>query len=155
MDNVDEQILDINELQNFKKRPLIGVAVVVFKNNKVLLGKRKNSHEEGKWAFPGGHLEFGESVEGCASRELMEEVGLQAISLKIGPWVENIMDAGKKHYITLFVFVDSFSGEPQLLEPDKCEGWEWFEWENLPSPIFPTIITLKNKISISDLTNEA
>jgi 8-oxo-dGTP diphosphatase len=44
------------------KRPLIGVAVIVIKEDEVLLGKRKNSHGSGTWAFPGGHLEFKESI---------------------------------------------------------------------------------------------
>jgi len=53
------------------KRPLIGVAVIVIKENRVLLGKRKNSHGSGTWAFPGGHLEFNESIEDCARREVL------------------------------------------------------------------------------------
>ena len=46
--------------------------------------------------------------------------------------VEQHAVEGDKHYITLFVFVDAFEGEVQLLEPHKCEGWEWFEKEALP-----------------------
>ena len=53
------------------KRPLIGVAVIVIKENRVLLGKRKNSHDSGTWAFPGGHLEFKESIKDCARREVL------------------------------------------------------------------------------------
>ena len=45
------------------KRPLIGIAVMVVKEDRVLLGKRKNSHGSGTWAFPGGHLEFNESIQ--------------------------------------------------------------------------------------------
>ena len=46
------------------------------KKGKILLGQRKNAHGEGTWAFPGGHLEFGESLEACAAREVLEETGL-------------------------------------------------------------------------------
>ncbi|RLC15632.1 MAG: DNA mismatch repair protein MutT, partial [Deltaproteobacteria bacterium] len=54
-------------------RPLIGVAAIVIKDKKVLLGKRKNAHGAGTWAFPGGHLEYKESIEECAKREVFEE----------------------------------------------------------------------------------
>ncbi|MBX9744884.1 MAG: NUDIX domain-containing protein [Chlamydiales bacterium] len=122
-----------------EKKPRIGVACVVQKDGKVLLGQRKGAHGVGSWATPGGHLEFGESVEACATRELLEETGLKPLSLRLGPWVENLMEDGQKHYITIFVFIDDFVGEPVLLEPDKCEAWKWVAWDNLPQPLFPSI----------------
>lgn len=124
---------------NSEKKPRIGVACIVQKDGKILLGQRKGSHGVGSWAPPGGHLEFGESVEACATRELLEETGLKSLFLHLGPWVENLMEDCEKHYITLFVFIDSFIGEPALLEPNKCEGWQWFTWDNLPQPLFPSI----------------
>ncbi|MBS4168720.1 NUDIX hydrolase [Parachlamydia sp. AcF125] len=149
-----DQVLGLHRFtsaQAEKRRPLIGVATIVLRNQKILLGKRKGSLGEGQWACPGGHLEFGESVEACARRELKEETGLDAISLRLGPWIENVMEQGQNHYITLFVLVDRFSGEPQLLEPHKCEGWEWFDWEDPPSPLFPTIVSLRDKFPLNDL----
>lgn len=128
-----------------EKRPHVGVGVILMKDGKILLGKRLNSHGAGLWSTIGGHLEFGESVEECAKRELLEETGIKAISLKPGPWTSDIID-GQKHYITFFVFVDEFEGEPQLLEPHKCEGWHWFEWNAFPSPLFPTIQSLLLKL---------
>jgi 8-oxo-dGTP diphosphatase len=122
--------------------PRIGVAAFVVKENKVLLGMRKGAHGAMLWATPGGHLEFGESVIECATRELFEETGLKALSCTLGPWVENVMEQGKKHYLTVFVRIDQFEGEPKLLEPDKCQGWQWFSQNELPEPLFPTIISL-------------
>ncbi len=127
--------MDVRE----KAIPRIGIGVFVEKEGKVLLGKRKNTHGALMWAPPGGHLEFGESVEECAKRELLEETGLEALSCALGPWVENVMDDGKKHYISIFIFVDQFKGEPQLLEPEKCEGWHWFAWEELPQPLIESV----------------
>ena len=123
-----------------QEKPKIGVGVVVTHLGRILLGKRRNSHGEGSWAFPGGHLEFGETVEDCASRELLEETGLTALELKKGPWVSNIIDG--KHYITLFVYVDKFSGDLALNEPEKCEEWIWFSSPDLPTPLFPPIESL-------------
>lgn len=114
----------------------VGVGVLVEQEDKVLLGLRKGSHGAFTWAPPGGHLEFAEGVEECAKRELLEETGLRAVSCTLGSWVENVMENGKKHYITLFVIVNQFEGEVQLLEPDKCEGWQWFSWNELPQPLF-------------------
>ena len=124
-----------------KVRPLIGVGIAVLQNQKILLGKRMGSHGIGLWGFPGGHLEMGEKVEECASRELLEETGLKIVSCRLGPWVENVME-NNKHYITIFVFVDAFEGELLLTEPQKCEGWQWFHRDSLPFPLFPPIEAL-------------
>jgi 8-oxo-dGTP diphosphatase len=43
-------------------RPKVGVGVMVLKNGKVLIGKRKGAHGAGEWAWPGGHLEYMESL---------------------------------------------------------------------------------------------
>lgn len=133
-----------------KLKPSVGVGTLVIKDGKLLLGKRKGSHGAGEWSFPGGHLEFGESVEECATRELIEETGLKALSMEMGPWVNDIMDENK-HYVTLFVIVDKFAGNPQLLEPEKCERWEWFDIRSLPSPLFTPIRSLIKKINIETL----
>ena len=59
------------------KRPKVGVGVIVTKNSRVLLGKRKGAHGEATWCFPGGHLEFREKLEDCAKRETLEETGVK------------------------------------------------------------------------------
>lgn len=132
-----------------KQRPRVGVGVVVIKNNRILLGKRRGTHGDGSWSLPGGHLEFGEDVEACAARELTEETGLTPLSLQLGPWTSDVME--DKHYISLFVFVHDFEGKLQLLEPHKCEGWEWFESDALPSPLFPPFQSLLRKIGLDQL----
>lgn len=124
--------------------PRVGVGIIVEKEGKILLGLRKGAHGESTWAPPGGHLDMGESVEACAKRELLEETGIQAISCALGPWVEDIMEEGSKHYITLFVMVDRFEGEPEAKEPEKCEKWEWVPWDRLPSPLFQPLDSFLN-----------
>ena len=136
------------ENQGEKIRPLVGVGVYVFKEGKVLLGKRKGAHGAGAWACPGGHLEFGESVEDCAVRELAEETGLKALSVQTGIWSNDVID-GNKHYITFAAVVEQFEGKPQLLEPHKCEEWQWFSIDALPTPLFPPITAFFEKYRLS------
>jgi len=133
-------------------RPKVGIAVLVIKKGHILLGKRKGAHGSGDWAFPGGHLEFGETPEGCASRELLEETGLMAHCILPGPWTHDIFDSDK-HYVTLFMIVTEFSGKLEVLEPHKCENWEWFEWDNLPSPLFASIRSLIKQVGIEKFKN--
>lgn len=128
-----------------EQHPRVGVACIVQMDGKVLLGRRKGSHGAGLWACPGGHLEFGETAEACAARELLEETGLTPLSVRLGPWVENMMENGKKHYVTLFVFIDEFTGTLELKEPHKCDGWEWASWDDLPTPLFDVIPSLLAK----------
>ena len=123
--------------------PRIGVAVMVIKSGKVLLGKRKGAHGAGTWAFPGGHLRFGETIEACARREVMEETGLSITDLKTGPYTNDLFSEEKKHYITLYVVARYATGHLEIREPDKCESWEWFDWEHLPRPRFLSLENLR------------
>jgi 8-oxo-dGTP diphosphatase len=108
----------------------------------VLLGKRTGSHGAGTWALPGGHLEFGESIEECASREVREEAGLVVHHVALGPYTNDVFPSEGKHYVTLFVIAGCQTGEPRLLEPDKCSAWQWFRWSELPQPLFQPLASL-------------
>lgn len=138
----------INTLLDTPK-PRIGVGIIVIKEGKILLGKRKGAHGSGCYSAPGGHLEFKETVETCAKRELYEETGLIPLSIQLGPWTEDIMD--QKHYISLFTIVTEFEGELQLLEPDKCDGWGWYSWDELPMPIFSPLTSLIKSFGLEKL----
>ncbi len=121
-----------------EKKILVGVGVLIFNDeNKILLGKRKNSHGDGTWAPPGGHVEFGESPEECAARETLEEAGIRLKNLKRMSFVYNASGLmNNKHYITLFVAGKLSQGIPKVMEPHKCDTWEWFSPDTLPKPLF-------------------
>src|ERR1700684_568817 len=123
-------------------KPQVGVAVVVMREGKVLLGLRRGSHGAGTWALPGGHLEWGETVETCARREVKEESGLDLGLVRQGPYTNDIMAAEGKHYITCFVEADALAGEARILEPTKCERWAWFDWYVMPEELFQPLKTL-------------
>lgn len=125
-----------------KERPKVGVGVIIINDGKVLLGKRKSSHGSGSWSFPGGHLEFGEEPEDCAVRETLEETGVTLKNLRRGTYTNDIFEKEGKHYITLYVIAELDSGTPEVMEPDKCEEWRWFEWNSLPEPLFIPIQNL-------------
>ena len=134
-----------------KQRPYIGVAVILIRDGRVLLGKRKHGHGAGTWQFPGGHLEYGESIADCARRELFEETGLSVINLRNGPFTNDFFKNEGKHYVTLFMIGDHQTGEARVKEPDKCERWEWFAWSDMPKPHFlPIVNLLRQGYSIDD-----
>lgn len=124
------------------ERPKIGVGVIVLKDNRVLMLKRKNAHGNGSWCFPGGHLEFNEGVEDCAIRETLEETGIRIKNLRFGPFTNDVFKEEGKHYVTLFMIADYDSGEARIIEPEKCDGLEWSEWEKLPEPLFVPVQNL-------------
>lgn len=117
--------------------PKVGVGVMIFKDGKVLLGKRKNAHGEGQYAFPGGHFEYMESFEDCVQREVREETGMEIDNIKF-QLVGNILHFAPKHYVQVSFTADWKSGTPETMEPEKCEGWQWFDLDNLPDNIMVT-----------------
>lgn len=118
-------------------RPKVGVGVMILKDGKVLLGKRKAAHGSGEYAFPGGHLEYMESFEACAARETKEESGIEIKNIRF-QYVANVQLYKPKHYVHITMIADWAGGEPQTLEPEKCEGWDWYDLDALPQPLFET-----------------
>lgn len=114
------------------ERPLVTIGVMVLKEGRVLLGRRKGSVGAGEWGFPGGHLELGETFEEGIARELKEEVAIQVKDLR-PICVANIQRYLPKQYIYNGFIADWVSGDPQLMEPEKCEGWGWYPLDDLPA----------------------
>jgi 8-oxo-dGTP diphosphatase len=129
------------------QRPKVGVGVIIKHNNQILLGRRINAHGNNSWAPPGGHLEFFESPEECAQREALEETGLTIKNVRSILFTNDLYTKENKHYITLFMLADFDSGELALLEPTKCEQWQWFDWQDLPNPLFLSFQNFLKKIS--------
>lgn len=118
-----------------EQKPKVGVGVLIFKKGKVLLGKRQGSHGEGEYAFPGGHLDYMETIEECARRETKEECGLEIENVRF-QFLANVRKYAPKHYVHVGVIADWSVGEPEVLEPEKCQGWNWYDPDDLPQPLF-------------------
>lgn len=125
--------------------PKVGVGVIVVKDNKILMQKRKNAHGEGHWGFPGGHLEFHEDFEECAKRETTEELGITIKNVRFISATNDKFQKENKHYITIFMLAEYDSGMIKIMEPDKIEQWGWFEWSNMPQPVFLPIENLQKQ----------
>ncbi|CAL1408343.1 unnamed protein product [Linum trigynum] len=123
--------------------PAPRVAVVLFLlkgKSSVLLGRRRSSIGDSTFALPGGNLEFGEGFEECAIRELKEETGLEVQRTEFLTVTNNVFVESPKpsHYVTVFLRarLDDPNQVPRNLEPEKCHGWDWYDWGDLPSPLF-------------------
>ncbi|GAB5527937.1 MAG: NUDIX hydrolase [Roseivirga sp.] len=120
------------------ERPKIGIGVII-KNaaGQVLVGKRKGSHSP-FYSIPGGHLEMGETFEQAAIKEVQEETGLTIFYPRV-ICVSNNLDTYKtegKHYVSVTLMADEFTGTPVVMEADKCDSWQWVNPEALPQPHF-------------------
>nr|CDQ34781.1 bifunctional nicotinamide mononucleotide adenylyltransferase/ADP-ribose pyrophosphatase [Virgibacillus halodenitrificans] len=134
-----------------KKQVQVGVAAVILREGRVLLGERIGSHGAHTWATPGGHLELCESIEECAQRETFEETGLVVDAFKKLSFTNDVFEQEGKHYVTLFVVACCSNGKPQIIEPDKCKQWKWFELDKLPEPLFlPLANLLKEPVNIRE-----
>lgn len=134
-----------------KKKVGAGFGVMLMKEGRVLLGKRHSDsnkadselHGEGTWTMPGGKLEFGESFEDGAKREVYEETGLQLNNVKV-ICVNNDKNE-YAHFVTIGLFSDKFDGDPKVMEPDEIVEWKWFSIDNLPTPLyFPSAKVIEN-----------
>ena len=113
------------------ERPKVGVGVIIVKEGKILLGKRKNAHGEGTWCPPGGHLELGESYEECAKRETFEETNfkievksLSSIGYFKVPEKSGHRSAGKEIFL-VFYACKYIKGQLKL-----SEEHDWYQWVN-------------------------
>ncbi|KAH8682615.1 NUDIX hydrolase domain-like protein [Xylariales sp. PMI_506] len=114
--------------------PRVGVSALILNSEgKILMGVRIGSHGAGTWQFPGGHLDYGEEISHCAVREVEEETGLAVRSLKHVATTNDIFTKEGKHYVTLFMHCELVdpNAEPKIMEPNKCEKWDWLSWDEI------------------------
>lgn len=109
------------------QRPIPATIAAVIRDGQVLLVRRANPPDQGRWAFPGGKIELGERIEDAAARELFEETGVTAEPLTVFDAV-NVFDHDadgllRRHYILVAVLCRWISGEPVAGDDASQARW--------------------------------
>ena len=124
-----------------QNKPKVGVIAIVWQQEQVLLVKRKFAPHAGHWGFPGGKLEWGETMAAGAARELLEETAIVANMDAPFACFDVLAndDAGQlaHHYVMVAVRGHYVSGEAQAC--DDAEAVGWFSAHQLPSPLCPDL----------------
>ncbi len=134
-----------------KKRVGAGLGVILEKDGKIVLGMRPPDPDKadsafrsaGEWCLPGGKLDFGETLEDGAIREVKEETG---IIIK-NPEVISIHNCKNEHahFLTAGMIAREWEGEAKVMEPDEIVEWRWFDMNELPFPrYFPSFEVIEN-----------
>ena len=108
--------------------PIPAVIAVVIHEDRALLVRRANPPDAGLWGFPGGKIELGETVRAAATRELLEETGIQAeaqdVITTLDILVRDPSGAVRQHFILIAVCCRWTAGEP-VAGDDALEA-AWF-----------------------------
>jgi ADP-ribose pyrophosphatase YjhB (NUDIX family) len=124
-----------------EERPRLGAIAVVRRGGQVLLAQRSKGGYIGRWGFPGGHVERGETVVEAAMRELREETGVTAEPKGVLTVLDEIgrNDAGvvQWHYVLIAVLADWRSGE--AVAADDAADVRWVTLADITSGILPVL----------------
>jgi 8-oxo-dGTP diphosphatase len=114
------------------KQVHVAVGVIVSNGEFFLTKRLDHVHQGGKWEFPGGKVEAGESVAQALHRELQEEIAIDILSCT--PLIEITHDYGDKQVKLEVFLVDNFQGEPTAQEGQQQS---WFSLRELSHVNFP------------------
>ena len=115
----------------------------------VLLQLRDGTgYMDGYWAAAvAGHVEQGESVFDAAVREAVEEIGVTDVELTpLCAMHRTGNGAPVDERVDYFFTAWSWSGDPRIVEPDKCADLQWFPLERLPDPVVPHELEVLSRI---------
>lgn len=123
----------------------VGVgALIVDPKGRLFLSRRGPlaKNERGLWEFPGGSVEFGETLSDALQREMHEEYGIEISVGELLDVVDHILPEEGQHWVSPAFICTIVSGEPVIREPGKCSGLGWFFADEIPTSL--TSITRQN-----------
>jgi 8-oxo-dGTP diphosphatase len=133
----------------------VGVgAIIIDKEGRLFLAKRgpKAKNEHGLWEFPGGSVEFGETLAQALQREIHEEYGIEISVGKLVDVVDHILPQENQHWVSPTYLCKIASGQPSILEPEKCTEIGWFHITQVPAEL--TQVTRINLEHYTQLIHE-
>jgi 8-oxo-dGTP diphosphatase len=123
----------------------VGVgALIVDDQGRLFFSKRGElaKNERGRWEFPGGAVEFGETLAGALRREMREEYGIEVEVGELLDVVDHILPDEGQHWVSPSYICRITAGEPRILEPGKCSALGWFAPEDVPGEL--SLVTREN-----------
>jgi 8-oxo-dGTP diphosphatase len=116
----------------------VGVgAVLVNDAGEIFLAQRGPlaKNERGLWEFPGGSVEFGETLAEALQREMIEEFGIQIEVGKLLDVADHILIEEGQHWVSPTYLCRIVAGEPRIMEPGKCSAIGWFDPKKVPEQL--------------------
>ena len=117
------------------KKPQACVAVMIWKDKKILLGKRCGKHAPGEYSMPGGRMEYTESFKNAIKRETEEEAGVKIKNIKF-QCLANIYRYSYRQDVLAGFIADWEEGVARTDKEERIGEWDWYSLDNLPSPLF-------------------
>lgn len=116
----------------------VGVsAIIVNPEGQLFLSRRGPlaKNERGLWEFPGGSVEFGETLALALTREMCEEFGIDIQVGELLDVVDHILVDEKQHWVSPTYICQIISGKPEIKEPEKCSQIGWFFPDEVPDEL--------------------
>lgn len=117
----------------------------LIRDGKILLARRLNTgYEDGNWSVIAGHLDGNESARAAMVREAAEEggIGINENDLRMVHVMHRKLPDHER--VDFFFEAKNWSGEPKIMEPDKCDAMEWFAFDKLPPNVIPYVSSAIN-----------
>ncbi|MCX6651087.1 MAG: NUDIX hydrolase [Methanomassiliicoccales archaeon] len=135
------------QMEHLWKKPTLTCDGLVRRGKEVLLVRRGRDPFKGRYALPGGIVEYGESTEECVVREVMEETGLRTRVIRLLGVLSSPDRDPRGHFVTLIYELEVLGGE--VVDSDDAESAGFFPLDDLPPLAFDHSLLIKKAVDLS------